>query len=1049
MRKFTVLLALLFIGLQVSLAQNRMISGKVTSAEDGKPIPGATILVKGTTVGMTADLDGTYKLLVPEDATTLVFSFVGMKSKEVPIGSSNTINVELEPDVLDIEGVVVTALGIKRETKALGYAVESVGGEELARSGETNVIQSLASKASGVQVIGSGGVPGASSKILIRGNSSFTGENQPLIVVDGVPIDNRTVGSVAGDYPYNAGLGGVNNSNRAIDLNPEDIASVTVLKGPAAAALYGVRAGNGAIVYTTKRGTASKGIRVTYGVTMDLASVNKLPELQDTYAQGFGGGITGMEPEYNVADPGPDMTFFTADDISYGTSNSWGPKISDLDGIEAVDNVDEFFETATTWTHNLAFTGGDQDNNFRLSLSQHDQSGIVPNTEFTRTSIRLTADSRLSDKFKVGGSVNYIKSGGTKAQNGSNLSGVMLGLTRAPASFNLAGEGDEGYKYENGNQRQYFYVYDNPYWTAYENPFTDDIHRIMGNFSINYTPLSWLSATYRLGTDNYTDQRKQIFAIGSWDPPQPTGEVWENIQRYREVYSDVLVTAQHDFTEEIFGSLTVGNNLNHRHGQDLFARGRDLNVPEFYNLSNASNLYSSENTWKERSAALFFDANFEYASMVYLNFTGRNEWSSTFGSGQNNFFYPSVSASFVFTELIPENNILSFGKLRLAYAQAGNSPPRYSSRTYFTQPFLTDGFTDGLSFPYLGYQGFGYSSILGNPDLQPERNTSQELGLDLRFLTGRLNLDITLYNQQADNILVYRPIAPSTGFETFLSNSGKMENRGVELILSGDPIKTSDFTWNIRVNFTKNTNEVLELAEGVDEIDIEAAFVSIGSFAIVGDAYGALYGTQWKRDDGGNLLINPNTGLPIVAEQRGNIGNPFPDWTAGIRNSFTYKGITLNALLDIREGGDIWCGTIARLHRLGRTEESADRERTYIIPGVIDGTGETNNIEIDAYDYYTAYVGDGGGAVEEAVFDGSWVRLREVSLSYRLDLKEKLPVVQYAEFSVIGRNLWLDTDYPGVDPETSLTGAGSNLTGFDYFNMPSTKSVAFSLKVGI
>jgi TonB-linked SusC/RagA family outer membrane protein len=1031
-----------------------MISGKVTSSEDGSAIPGATVLVKGTTVGMTTDLDGTYKLLVPENANTLVFSFVGMKSKTVPVGTSNTINVVLEPDVLSIEGVVVTALGIARETKALGYSVEAVGGEELAKSGEVNAIQSLASKASGVQVIGSGGTPGASSKILVRGNSSFTGENQPLIVVDGVPIDNATAGSVAGDYPYNSGLSGVNNSNRAIDINPEDIESVTVLKGPAAAALYGVRAGNGAIVYTTKRGKASKGIRVTYGVNLDLSTVNKLPELQTTYAQGAGGGQ--IDPDgnptvgvYQTADPGPDMTFFTADDISYGTANSWGPKIEDLDGVEAVDNMDKFFETATSWTHNLTFTGGNDENNFRLALSQLDQTGIVPNTDFSRTSVRITADSRLSDKFKVGGTVNYIKSGGTKAQNGSNLSGTMLSLTRAPASFDLKGEGEEGYLYPNGNQRQYFYAYDNPYWSVYKNPFNDDIHRVMGNFSIDYIPFTWLTATYRLGTDNYTDQRKQIFAIGSLDPPEPTGEVWENIQRYREVYSDLLVTASKDFTDKVFGSLTVGNNLNHRHRQDLFGRGRTLNVPNFYNLSNASSLYASENTVKLRSAALFFDANLEYNNLVYLNVTGRNEWSSTFGQGQNNFFYPSVSASFVFSELIPENSILSFGKLRLAYAQAGNAPPVYSSTTYFTQPFLTDGFTDGLSFPFMGYQGFGYSSVLGNPDLKPERNTSTEIGFDLRFLTGRLNLDLTFYNQQADNILVQRPIAPTTGFSVFLSNSGKMENRGIELVLSGDPVKTKDFNWNIRVNFTRNKNEVLELAEGVDEINIESAFVSIGSYAIVGDAYGALYGTRWKRDDAGNLLINPATGLPMLDPERGNIGNPFPDWTAGIRNSFTWKGLSLSALLDIREGGDIWCGTIARLHQIGRTEESADRERTYIIPGKIDGTGEDNNIEISAYSYYRGYVGDlGSAAVEQAVFDGSWVRLREVTLSYRLDLKEMLPVVQYAEFSLTGRNLWLSTDYPGVDPETSLTGAGSNLTGFDYFNMPSTKSFAFGLRVG-
>ncbi|NTW23055.1 MAG: SusC/RagA family TonB-linked outer membrane protein [Lentimicrobium sp.] len=1052
MRKFAITLALLiFAGVQVVLAQTT-VTGTVTSSEDSKGIPGATVLVKGTTVGLTTDMNGKYAIKVPSNGKVLQFSFVGMKTREVTIGSQTTIDVVLDPDVMDIEGVVVTAIGISRETKALGYAVESVTGDELTRSGETNVVQGLASKAAGVQVIGSGGTPGASSKILIRGNSTFTSNNQPLIVVDGVPIDNSTNATNAGDNPFNIGLEGVNNSNRALDINPDDIESVTILKGPAAAALYGVRAGNGAIIYTTKRGKASQGIRVTYGFNMDFSSISKLPEQQSIYAQGNGGGAVDAEgnpvPEgtFATADPGPDFVWNNDDDISGGTANSWGPTIASL-GLTPVNNAENFFQNATTLTHNLQIAGGDDITSFRLSLSHLNNEGIIPNTELNKTTVRLTADHKLSSKIKVGGTANYSNTNGIKAQNGSNLSGIMLSLMRAPQSFDMNPGGGDNYMYPNGVDRRFISIYDNTYYTAYKNPFTDDVNRFMGNFYIDYQPFTWLSATYRLGTDFYSDQRKQIFAIGSMQPAEPTGQITENIQRFREMYSDLVITATHEFSSDFKGSLSLGNNLNERNFQDLYARGTSLSIPNFYNLSNAAVLYASEVTTKERTAALFFDLNLDYKNMIYFSATGRNEWASTFGPNQNNFFYPSTSLSFVFTELIPENNILSFGKARLSWAQVGINPSPYSSRTYFASPIFTDGFTNGLSFPYLGKGGFGYSATLGNADLKPERKTGTELGLDLRFFTGRLTVDFTYYNEESDQILVNRPIAPSSGFQQIVANSGRMVNKGIELVVSGDPIKTKDFKWNIAVNFTKNTNEVLELAPGVDEVNIESAFTSIGSYAIVGDAYGALYGTKWLRNDNGDLIIGAN-GRPSIAPERGNIGNPFPDWTMGITNGFNYKGINLSFLIDIREGGMIWNGTLARMHRIGKTEESGNRDQTYIIPGVkADGT--PNDIPISANSYFSNYVGDGGSAaVEQAVFDGSWVRLREVSLSYRLNTKDKMPLLQYVDLTLSGRNLWLSTDYPGVDPETSLTGAGSNLTGFDYFNNPGTKSFIVGIKVG-
>jgi len=1047
--KKKLLMMVFLVHLAVIAAAQRPVTGKVTNAEDGTTIPGVNILVKGTTIGTVTDLSGSYKLQVPASANTLVFSLIGMKSAELSVPSSGVLDVIMEPDVMNLDGVVVTAMGIKRETKALGYSVQSVQGDELTRSNESNVIQSLSAKAAGIQVIGSAGTPGASSKILIRGNATITGNNQPLIVVDGVPIDNQTLGSVAGDYPYNDRLTGVPNSNRAIDINPDDIESVSILKGPAAAALYGVRAGAGAIVYTTKRGTAGKGLNIEYSINSQISKVSQLPELQDTYAQGYP-DENGM-PVYDVADYGPDQLFNTADDISWGTSNSWGPKLSEL-GLTPVDNAGKFFQTATSYTHNLSISGGSEQTLFRLSLSRLDENGVVPNTSFTRTSVRLTGDHVINPRIKVGGTANYILSGGTKAQNGSNISGVMLGLLRTPASFDLLNP-DGTYKYPTGQQRQFFFLYDNPYWSVYENPFTDEITRMLGNVYATIQPWKWLDITYRLGTDVYTDQRKMIYAIGSNEPPEPVGEVWENIKRFNEIYSDLLVTASHDFTEKFKGKILLGNNLNTRTNQDLFSRGRRLSIPNYFNLNNASNLYSSETTDIERTAALFFDLEFEYNSLLYLSLTGRNEWASTFGREKNNFFYPSASLSFVFSELLNDTKVLSFGKLRLAYAQSGINPPTYSSITYYASPFITDGFTNGLNFPYLGLNGFGYSTTMGNPALKPERVAGNEIGLDLRFFNGRIGIDMTWYYQKTTEAIITRPLASSTGFAQIYSNYGELENKGIEAVLTLVPVKTKSFQWELATNFSRNKNEVLKLAPGVDEVEIEVAMSEIGSYAIVGEPYGVFYGTKWKRNSQGQLVINPNTGLPLVEDLRANLGNPYPDWLLGLRNTLSYKGIELTALIDVREGGMIHNGTYGRLNRLGRSLESADREHNYVIPGVLadeegNPTPVQNTIEISAIDYFQGYLGDGGAAEEQFVQDGSWIRLREIGLSYRLKTSGFTKYVQYLEFNASGRNLWVKTDYTGVDPETSLLGAASNLSGFDYFNMPGSKSYSFGLKVG-
>jgi TonB-linked SusC/RagA family outer membrane protein len=1019
-------------------AQNRQITGQVT---DGKePIIGASVSVKGTSIGTATDANGRYTLTIPASAQTLLVKAVGMKSQELSIAGLSEINVKMGPDVVKLDETVITAFGIERERKTLGYSQQKVSGDELRKSGEQNMIQGLSGKAAGVLVQGSGGTPGASSKILLRGNATFTGENQPLIVVDGVPIDNSTTQSTAGDNPFNSNLSGVNNSNRGVDINPDDIESMNILKGPAAAALYGVRAGAGAIIITTKKGKkGTKSFSVDFSTSAEISQVNKLPKLQMKYSQGTGGGTLKADKS------GSNAAGIYRPGI---TPQSWGNLTKDSLGITPTDNMGEFFQTGYAYNNNISITNTSENSSIRVSLGRLDQTGIVPNTKFNRTTVRLTADTRLNKKMSVGGTVNYIKSGGIRSQNGSNLSGVMLGLLRAPNSYKLMDPENGGFKNPDGTQRSYMTIYDNPYWTVNENPFVDDVNRVLGNVNMTYDATDWMSVTYRIGTDFWTDERKQIFAVGSWAPDNaPGGEVDHNILRSHEVYSDLLVTFKKDITKDLKASLLLGNNMNHRYSQDLFSRGRDLGVPGNYNLNNAANLYASEANSTIRTFAHFFDLNLAYQNYLFLGVTGRREVASTFGTAKNDFFYPSANLSLVFTELV-KIPTLSFGKVRVAYAQAGISPAAYGTSTYFVRSTYTDGFTGGLSFPYTGINGYGYSNTLGNPNLKPERNTGREFGLDLRFFEGRLGFDFTYYVQRSTDLLVFRPVAPSSGFSQSYENLGEMENRGIELMINATPIQKKDFQWDISLNFTRARNEVLKLAEGVKELSLEAGFASMGSYAIVGEPYGVFYGTKWARNSSGQLIIGTN-GLPTVDPVRGNLGNPYPDWFGGLRNTFTYKNVSLTCLLDVRQGGSIWNGTWARLQQIGNTEESAEgREKAYIIEGVkADGT--TNDIAISSFNYFRTFKGDGGNyASENAMQDGSWIRLRDLGISYKFTT---LPAtvskyVKGLELGIVGRNLWLKTDYTGVDPETSLTGAGSNIGGWDYFNNPSTKSYTFSLK---
>lgn len=1033
MKKLVLPIALCFLLIgQSAFAQNRPVKGRVLD-DKGEPLPGASVTIKGTKAGTITDVNGDFRIDVPDNDNTLVITALGNKPQEVTAGDgSNVLIVNLTASANSLGDVVITALGITKDKRTLGYSVSEVKSEQIEASGERNPIEALAGKAPGVQVTSSGGTPGASAKILLRGNSTFTGDNAPLIILDGMPIDNSTSQPVAGDNPFNANLSGVSESNRALDINPDDIASVSVLKGPAAAALYGARGANGAIIITTKKGKYGKGqgLGITVTSSLEINKVSKLPKRQNQYGQGDGG------------------IFRTGN-----TPLSWGPRI-DTTNLQTFDNYANFYQTGMGYNNTISLNGGNENSIFRISIGNYNTSGIIPNTALNKTTFSVNGETTLAAWLKMGAVVNYTHSESEMAQNGSNVSGPTLSLFRMPATYDVT----KNY-YDEGLNKGNNYVssYDNPLYTVYRNPYNSYTNRVLGNTYLNADITKDLKATYKIGIDEYGTDTRQIYDINSRGNDVGNagiGQINKSSSTHLQVYSDFLLTYTKKLGDFSLNGL-LGYNYWYSEDRYSFLRGTNLTIPNFYNLVNATDLYASNSDGFNRSQAVFAELDFGYKSLLYLTLTGRDEWNTALGKNGKSFFYPNANLSWVFSEHINPNDILSFGKLRVAYANAGVAPVSYADRNYYAQPFLTDGFTNGNSFPYLGQGGYMPSNINFPGNLKPSNVTGKEIGLETRFWNNRINFEVTYYNQTSHDVILYRPVAPSSGFQQEYSNAGKIRNAGVELSLNADIVKTSNLTINIGGNWSKNKSKTLALAGGVDQLPIESGFSSMGSYAIVGQPYGVFYGSAWERNSAGQLLLD-ETGYPIVATQSENLGDPNPDWLMGLNGSVDYKGFSFSMLWDIRHGGKIWNGTWSRLNNVGVTDISADREHDYVVDGIYaPGTpsaGQKNTIAIPAEDYFRYVLGDNGGAAENAIQDGSWIRLRSVNLSYRYTFK-KVKTAQnpfkYIEVGFTGRNLFLSTKYKGVDPETSLTGAGSNINGWDYFNNPGSKSYIFNLKFGL
>lgn len=722
----------------------------------------------------------------------------------------------------------------------------------------------------------------------------------------------------------------------------------------------------------------------------------------------------------------------------------------------------------------MTVSGGNDNTSYYLSVSNLSENGIVPLNNFDRTTVRLTGSGRISRTLKATASVAYSNSGGRRVQQGSNTSGLMLGLMRTPASFdNSNGVSDPSdpaaYLNADGTQRNYRGGggYDNPYWTINRNPFEDNVNRTFGYVQLEYVPLDWLKVNYRLGLDTYSDRREQIFAV--YSRTLPNGRIINDQWNYTEMNQDLTASANKSFGK-LGANLLVGFNANQRNRDNIYQQGDGLVIPEFYNMSNASTQIAAQTMDRRRLWGIYGELSLDWDNFLYLTATARRDQASTFGDVGTGIFYPSVSLGYVITDHIEglKSNVLNYAKLRASWAKVGIEPPFGSNRTYFEQTTtgagLTSGWINGIDFPFMGQAGFTQDNVIGNPNLRPEFTITTEFGADLGFFDNRLTVEFTYYNQQSEDLIVAVPKAYSSGYGFIYENIGKMENKGIELVVGADIVRTDDFNWNFSANFTRNRNRVVELAPGVDVISLPWGFFGANQRLVVDQAYGTLYGDDWARDADGNAYVDEN-GYPVYSSTEVVVGDPNPDWLMGINNVVTWKNWTFNMLWDIRQGGDIWNGTRGALYYFGTHQDVADgRGETFVWEDVVQGntgvyapgttiggndvSGQPNNTPIvrDETSYALGPLSGFTGASRPFIEDGSWIRMRQIGLSYRFDEAVfEGTFIKGLSLNFTGRNLLLFTDYTGVDPETNLSGA-TNSQGADYFNMPNTKGYIFGLK---
>ncbi|WKN41755.1 SusC/RagA family TonB-linked outer membrane protein [Tunicatimonas pelagia] len=1062
------LLGCLFLAMSGAYAQS-VVSGQVTSSEDGSALPGVNVIVKGSSSGTVTDIEGNYRLSVPPDGSILTFSFIGFQSQDVEIGNQSTVSVALLPDTRQLSEVVVTAIGIEREERALGYSVETLQGEKIQQVSEPDPLRALQGKVPGVNISGSTGAPGSATRITIRGQSSFLGNNEPLYVVDGTPYFAEQFDT------YNQLTGGASYASPLAALDPNAIESISVLKGAAAASLYGSRAANGVVVITTKAGSpnlSKKGLEVTFSSSYSVEQIGNLPEYQNLYGNG-------TEFQYRPGSNGSwgaAFAWFDSVEVWQNYKTAYPDLFTDsIPYVAQPNNVEDLFRNGHVWDNSITIQGGSGNTSFSLTASHLENEGYIPEANFTRTSLSVGAQTTLENGLRAGGNLSYSVS----EQNGPIFGSSGAADPGAASSFArtlwLGRTWNMDLPFETPSGASLFFTsQDNPIWSWRNNGITSNLDRITANANLGYDITDWLSVDYRIGINQFTDRRQQVWNEGSVAFGGSGAIVDDDIYR-QEIESNFIITVERDLSESLYFKGLIGHNINQRKEDRQQNQGVDIIAPGIFDLDNTVNVTATGqgNFEQRRLMGIYSDITLGYNDYVYFNLTGRTDWSSTLPEDQRNYFYGSASASVIFTEWLQTNeSLFSQGKLRLSVARVGNDADPYQLTNLFS---INRGSNTNLigsvpdnDLPFNGQPGITRDPTAFDPNLSPEFTDEFEVGTTLDFFLGRVVLDFTYYNRVTRDQIVNISVPETSGFQRLVTNAGSMENRGIEVGLNLVPIQLNNgLRWDIYTAFTRNRNEVLEIPDGLDRFNVRNLFGG-GVTPVIepGEPYGILRGSVSARDDEGNLLIDPATGVLFPALEFDKIGDPNPDFLLGITNTVSFRGFTISALIDYRHGGDIYSTTIERLLGRGVTRDTEDRDASRVIPGflgdpntgqpILDENGNKipNTIQVSTNDLYFQN-GNGSFGInaedEWTVYDGTVIRLREASVGYTLpqSLLERTPFGRVT-LTLTGRNLWYNApntpEYTNFDPEVNGFGS-TNTQGIEYASAPTTRRFGVNLNV--
>ena len=1057
MKKKYLILLLFFFGILITYSQNITVKGKVSDAS-GLPLPGANVSLKGTKSAIATDIDGNYQIEASKGAT-LMFSYIGFSNQEIKVTGSSLNVILKENGENKLEEVVVTAMGIKNKTKSLGYANQTIKAADVERPGQLNALESLQGSVSGVTISKTSGEAGGGVDILIRGVSSLSSgsNNQPLIVIDGNPVNNNTFsGNVLasiGNSPSSAEQ--FSFSNRGVDLNPNDIESYTVLKGAGATALYGILAGNGVIIITTKKGKEGK-TKVNVSSSTSFSDVNKYPELQSTYREGSYRRVNLNTQTPAVFDYYPAVKSMNANTpsgvefmvnpnsatgaIINGGFQSNGPKYSSADGpgIFYRNFYKDFFNTGVNFTNNVSLSGGTDKMNYFVSASTSKDQGIVPNTDYTRKTFKYNGGYKLSENLKLGTSVTYSNSGGARANGGDRS--IMSVLSYWSPSIDV-----NDYLTPTGGEKDWTVgTVDQPLYLAMVSNLHDKVDRWIASADLNWQAKPWLQVVYRAGLDNYAEQRNR-YVGAELDAGGPVGGfiVNENIN-FRGLNSNLMVTANKKFgdfnTSALVGNMIFDTNTNY-----MNVRGEGLLKPNFNNMANTINKYVAQTNEVVRTVGYYTELKADFKERIFVSGTARRDYASTLPKANRAFNYFSTNLAFVFNDLIDkEGSILSYGKLRGSWAQVGKIPPfgigRYSSP----------------DIPFNGIGGVSIGTVDADPNIKAEIVTTNEAGIDLNFVHNRIRLEYTYFDRTSDGQILKVTVPQSTGLSAIWKNSGSLETKGHELTLAADIIKNNAFKWTSIINFTAYKTKVLSLP--FEQIDFanDAGASEVYSRIKVGDAIGSLYAQSWRYENGQRYIAA--NGLPEMAKDANgaiaytNVGNAFPDWVATLNNNLRYKNFEFSFLIEYKNGGEVFDSAERNSIRNGVLKMTEDRNHTTILDGVkSNGSGGyvKNDISImyDGNTYWRNTVIN--RASEILIQDASWFKIRNVALTYNFsnNLVSLLKLTN-ASLSVSGSNFLIWTPYRGFDPEGTQYGAGSNVYGFTGKSVPLTQSYSLGLNIG-